>query len=222
MKTSCGNRKGLAAGILSIAFASLCLASEALTPAQVDVRGRPAGQAKEVFTEDDLKVEVIKGRWSAQSDFDETQFNDPSVPVYVKGVNMFWGKGKYLGRMKIPEVVLENRAGQQTLSVRLRWVVVSQDAPDAVLLEGVTPLFDARINPHDAARVDIPEIYFNKILKPLRKEGELSGRFRLVLRVQEVRFSDGQQWSRSSQFHQDLPGTEECVVRRKGHAQEKG
>lgn len=194
MKTSCVNRKGLAAYALSIVFASVCLASDAPPPTQAGALVGQAAQGKEVFTGEDLEVEVLKGRWSAQSDFDEKQLNDPSVPVYVKGINMFWGKGKYLGRMKIPEVVLENRSARQTSSVRLKWAVVSQDAPDAVLLQGATPLFDARINPYTAARVDIPEIYFNKILKPLRKEGELNGRFRLVLGVQEVRFSDGQQW----------------------------
>jgi hypothetical protein len=151
-------------------------------------------EKKERFTDEDLKVDVIKGRWSAQSDLDEKQFNDPSVPVYVKGINMFWGRGKFLGRMKIPEVILENRSPRQSSSVRLKWTITSQDEPDVVLLEGVTPLFEARINSYSAARVDVPEIYFNKILKPLRKEEELNGRFRLVLGVHEVQFSDGQQW----------------------------
>jgi hypothetical protein len=176
-------------------LAPLCVGSTAPPPARTDGSVRQAGrEKKEVFTDEDLKVEVIKGRWSAQSDLDEKQFNDPSVLVYVKGVNMFWGRGKFLGRMKIPEVVLENRSPRQASSLRLRWAITSQDEPDVVLLEGVTPLFEARINPYSVARVDIPEIYFNKILKPLRKEEELNGRFRLVLGVQAVQFSDGQQW----------------------------
>jgi hypothetical protein len=195
MKTSSSSRNSLTIGVLLTILAQLCVASTAPHPARADGIVRQDGrEKKEHFTDEDLKVEVIKGRWSALSTFDEKQLNDPSVPVYVKGINMFWGRGKFLGRMKIPEVVLENRSPQQASSVRLRWTVTTQDDPDVVLLEGVTPLFEARINPYSAARVDIPEIYFNKILKPLRKEEELNGRFRLVLGVQEVQFSDGQQW----------------------------
>ena len=193
MNASSSNRKNVVAGIRLIVLVLLYAAAAVPISAQTDGN---AGQAdkgrKEIFTDDDLKVEILKGRWSALSSFDEKQLNDLSVPVYVKGINMFWGRGKYIGRMKIPEVVLENRSPRQTSAVQLRWTIASQDNPDAILLEGVTPLFDARINPYSRARVDIPEIYFNKILKPLRKDGELNGQFKLVLGVQEVRFTDGQ------------------------------
>ncbi|HEX7957896.1 MAG TPA: hypothetical protein VF508_13180, partial [Pyrinomonadaceae bacterium] len=116
MKTSFGNPNSLTIGVLLMILAPLCVASTAPPPSRADGSVGQAGREKEVFNGEDLKVEVLKGRWVAQSDVDERQFNDPSVPVCVKGVNMFWGKGKYLGRMKIPEVVLENRSPRQTSS----------------------------------------------------------------------------------------------------------
>lgn len=151
-------------------------------------------EKKKVFTDEDLKVDTFKGKWRAQCLYDANQIYDPSVPVYVKAINMFWGIDKYLGRMKVPEVTLENRSYRVTQSVQLRWVLVSVEDPEVVLLKGLTPFFEAQVNPESSSSVDIPEIYFNKILKPLVKNGELNGHFRLVIGVQEVRFSDGQVW----------------------------
>lgn len=176
-------------------FVAATARSSATGPARADnSSGQTPGEKKKVFTDEDLKVEKLNGKWSAQCVPDPKQAEDFSVPVYVKGTNLFWGTGKYLGRMKVPEVMLENRSQRLAQSVQLKWAIVGVDEPDVVLLEGTTPLFETRVEPFTASLVDIPEIYFNKILKPLRKNDELNGSFRLLVGVEEVRFSDGTVW----------------------------
>lgn len=195
MKTSSSVRSKLLSGILLTTFALLCAAWAATGPAKADSSsGQTSGEKKKVFTDEDLKVEKLNGKWNAQCAPDPKQAEDFSVPVYVKGTNMFWGTGKHLGRMKVSEVMLENRSQRLAQSVQLGWVIVSVDEPDVILLEGATALFETRVEPFTTALVDIPEIYFNKILKPLRKGDELNGRFRLLVGVREVRFSDGTAW----------------------------
>jgi putative transposon-encoded protein len=195
MKTSSAIRRNLIPGTLLTSLALLCAAWAAPGPAKADYSpDQTPGEKKKVFTDEDLKVEKLNGKWNAQCAPDPKQAEDPSVPVYVKGTNVFWGTGKYLGRMKVSEVMLENRSQQPAQSVQLRWVIVSVDEPDVILLEGTTASFEARVEPFTTALVDIPEIYLNKILKPLRKSDELNGRFRLLVGIQEARFSDGAVW----------------------------
>jgi hypothetical protein len=195
IKTSSAIRRNLIPGILLTSLSLLCAAWAAPGPAKADHGpDQTPGEKKKVFTDEDLKVEKLNGKWNAQCAPDPKQAEDPSVPVYVKGTNVFWGTGKYLGRMKVSEVMLENRSQRPAQSVQLRWVIVSVDEPDVTLLEGTTAPFEARVEPFTTALVDIPEIYLNKILKPLRKSDELNGRFRLLVGIQEARFSDGAVW----------------------------
>lgn len=184
MKASCGSRKNFVAPLL-LTLALLSSAADALpNPVQNGEKRRM------YFGDEDLKVEKLSGKWRIQSMYDASQLSDPPVPVHVKTISMYWGTGKYLGLAKVPEVTLENRGNRATRMVQLRWQIVSVNDPEVTLLEGFTPFFKAEIEPFSANRLDIPEIYFNKILKPLVKEGELNGHFRLILGVQEVRFSD--------------------------------
>lgn len=154
---------------------------------------------KKVFTDEDLTVEKLGGRWGAQTALDLKQAYDPTVPVFVKFLNTFYGKDKYLGLIKVSEAELENRSSRLTRAAQLRWIIVSVDNPEAVVLEGLTPFFEVQIEPYSVKRMDIPEIYFNKIVKPLLKDGEISGHLRLVVGVQEVRFADGTAWQRTQQ-----------------------
>jgi hypothetical protein len=157
-------------------------------------------EKKKVFIDEDEKVEPIPGRWRLALGLDMQQASDYSVPVFVRGINMSSGQGRYAGRVKVTEAELENRVQKTTRSIQLRWAIVMHEEPDTVLLEGLMPFMEVQIEANGAPlRVDIPHIYFNKIVRPLLKEGEISGHLRLVVGVQEVRFIDGATWRRSQQ-----------------------
>lgn len=155
---------------------------------------------KQVFTDEDEKVEKIPGKWRLASGLDMQQASDYSVPVIVRGINTSSGQGKYAGRVKITEAELENRVQKTTRSIQLRWAIVMHEEPNTILLEGLVPFMEVQIEANSAPlRVDIPHIYFNKIVRPLLKDGEISGHLRLVVGAQEVRFTDGTIWRRTQQ-----------------------
>jgi hypothetical protein len=162
-------------------------------------KGQVQKNKQEVFTDDDLKEEQVRGKWKLGSSADLKQPQDPSVPVVLAYTVTFYGQGKYTGRLKISEAKIENRSPKPTQSLQLRWFIVNREEPEAVMLEGLMPSFEVRIEPYSASEVDIPPIYFNKIVKPLLKDGELNGNLLLMVGVQEVQFADGMKWQRSPQ-----------------------
>jgi hypothetical protein len=163
-------------------------------------KGQVQKNKQEVFTDDDLKEEQVREKWKLGSSADLKQPQDPSVPVVLAYTVTFYGQGKYTGRLKISEAKIENRSPKPTQSLRLRWFIVNREEPEAVMLEGLMPPFEVRIEPYSASEVDIPPIYFNKIVKPLLKDGELNGNLLLMVGVQEVQFADGMKWQRSLQW----------------------
>lgn len=203
MKTSFSNRNRLTAGILLVILASLCVASTAPPPARADGGVRQDGQEKkkEDFTDEDLKVEKIPGKWRLGSLVDTKQGFDPSVPVVVAAFKTVYGQGKYLGRIKIPALKIENRSQKVLESVQLRWAIVNNNDRDTILLEGVTPFIQARIEPFNPPLLieNIEPIYFNKIVKPLLKDGELNFHVLLIVGIQQARFADGTAWQRNKQ-----------------------
>lgn len=156
-------------------------------------------EKKQVFTDEDLQVEKIGGKGTISTLPDIKQVHDYSVPVVVTYINTLYGQGKHAGRVKILEAKIENRVQKLTQSIQLRWLIVTHEDPANVLLEGVTPFLEAQIETNRASLVDIPPIYFNKIIKPLLKEGELNGNLKLVVGIQEARFADGTAWRRTQQ-----------------------
>lgn len=150
------------------------------------------------FTDEDIKVGRLAGQWGAGPAFDNTQLNDPAVPVVVKGVNMISGDPttKFIGLVKLQGAYLENRGARATSRVQLRWALVNRDEPEKVLLEGDTPHFDARVGAGESLKTDTPPIFFNRIVQPLLSGGQLQGKFTIVVGVAEVAFEDGSVWRR--------------------------
>jgi hypothetical protein len=173
--------------------ALVVVAGFAASTAQTPERGKK----KEVFVDDDLKEGKVPGEWLVVTDLDQSQLDDPSVPVVVDGVNTFAGKGKYAGLMKIGEVRAANRGPKAVTSLQLRWAFVAFNQPDVALLEGYTSLLDIRIDVNSSQKFDIPAIFFNREVKRFTKGRELHGHFYLRVSVQEVRFNDGSVWSES-------------------------
>jgi hypothetical protein len=195
MKNSLGMRNGFSWGTLLAVFALLCASAAAPNT----VHTQDIKEKKKVFTDEDLKLEKIRGKWTLQTGPDFMQANDPSAPVVITYVNMFFGHGKYAGLVKILEAKIENRSPKLTRSVQLRWLIVSPEEPETVLLEGLIPFPEVRVEANSTSLVDIPPVYFNKLVRPLLKDGELTGTFRLMVGIQEVRFADGTVWDRSRQ-----------------------
>lgn len=137
--------------------------------------------------------------WLLTTAPDLKQSDDSTVPAVVTGVRTYYGKGEFSGHVKVMEAKIENRSLiKSTEPIILRWYIVDSDDPDTVLLEVVTPVFKALIEPAgDLLLTDIPPIHFNKIAKPLMRGGQLSGKLRLFIGVQEVRFVDGTSWQYS-------------------------
>jgi hypothetical protein len=176
------------------ALCVLTLQSSAL-PKTVQVR-----EKKKVFTEEDERVEQIPGKWRLIYNLDMQQASDYSVPVIVSEITTSTGQGKYAGRMKVTEAKLQNRVQKTTRSVQLRWAIVMHEDPNTILLEGVMPPLEIHLEANSVPLlVDIPHIYFNKIVRPLLKNGEINGVFQLIVGVQEVHFADGTTWQRTQQ-----------------------
>lgn len=154
-------------------------------------------EKKNPFTDDDLKVEKVSGKWSMGAMPEQAQALDPSQPVIVKVLQIYSGRDKYVGHIKITESTIENRGPRATKTLQLRWSVVTLDDMGTVILEGLVPAFEAEVQPYSSQEVNIPPINFNKILKPLSKQGALEGTFVLLVGVQEAYFTDGSAWRRA-------------------------
>lgn len=157
---------------------------------------------KEYFKDEDLKVEKIPGKWRLATSVDVQQAQDYSVPVIVTRMLTVYGQRQYLGRIKMPELIIENRSQKVLESVRLRWTIANYDEDhETILLEGVTSSVRVRIEPFNppVPLENYDPIYFNKIVKPLLKDGELNFHVLLRVGIQEVRFADGTVWQRNQQ-----------------------
>lgn len=98
------------------------------------------------------------------------------------------------------EAKIQNRSQKVLEAVQLRWAISNKEDPETILLEGVMPFFEVRVEPFsEPVLTDIPPIYFNKLVKPLLKDGELNAHVLLMVGVQEARFADGTVWQRARQ-----------------------
>jgi hypothetical protein len=202
MRNSHAVRLGFASGFCAATLILLCATAASPNPPQVRDK-------KKVFTEEDLKVDKLRGKAMVAAMVDWGQINDPSSQAVVSAINTASGQSQYVGRIKITQVKISNRSPKIIRAVQLRWAITDRGEPPAVLLEGTTPFFDVLIKPRAKPAVEIPPIYLNKVVKPLLKGGELNGDLHIVVGVQEVRFADGSSWQRaqpSSSLKRNLDG----------------
>lgn len=151
---------------------------------------------KKDFNDDDLKVKDQKprGKWDYGLGPDMDQFNDASVPVAVGAVQSLSAGGKYAGVVKVKRLEIKNRSPKAVNSVHLRWKITSLDNPAKVLLEGTIPFVNFWAEANSSQVIQIPTVYPSLLFKPLAKDGELNGHFRLTIGVQEAYFADGSLW----------------------------
>lgn len=155
-------------------------------------------ELKKDFNDDDLKEKDNKpaGKWSYTTLLD-SKLDDPSVPAYVRSIQIVSGGGKYQGIHKIKRVQVANRTSLTIVSVQVRVEVVPFNEQDKVLLEDVLPFANASIAPNDSQVVEIQTLSPPRLLKAVAKGGELNGGFfGIRIGVEAVRFEDGSFWRR--------------------------
>ena len=152
-------------------------------------------EIKKDFNDDDLKAKDDKpgGKWTYGTLLD-SKMGDPSVPAYVRSIQILSGGGKYQGIHKIKRVQIANRTSQTIVSVQVRVEVVPFNEQEKVLLEEELPFVNATIDPNSSQVVEIQTIYPPHLLKALARDGELNGNFGIRMSVQAVRFADGAFW----------------------------
>lgn len=162
-------------------------------------------ELKKDFNDDDLKTKDDKpgGKWTYTTLLDSKQRNDPSVPAYVRSIQLVSGGGKYLGIHKIKRVEVTNRSSKTVVLVQVRVEVLHKaevsyfDENEKVLLEEVLPFANASVAPNASQVVEIKTIHPPRMLKALARNGELYGHFGIRITTQEVRFADGSFWRES-------------------------
>jgi hypothetical protein len=152
---------------------------------------------KKQFNDDDLKVkdDTPGGKWGYTTLLDSKK-DDPSVPAYVRSIELLSGGGKYQGIHKIKRVQVTNRTSQTIVSVQVRVEVVNLDEPEKILLEEAFPFANAPIDPNTSQVIEIKTLHPPMMFKALAKDGELNGKFGIRIGVQAVRFADGTFWTR--------------------------
>ena len=154
-------------------------------------------ELKKQFNDDDLKEKDDK--FACKCTYGtllDSKMGDPSVPAYVRGIELLSGGGKYQGIHKIKRVQVANRTPQTIVSVQVRVEVVYFNEQDKILLEDVFPFASASIASNASEVIEIKTLYPPRLLKALARGGELKGDFGIRIGVQAVRFADGSFWSR--------------------------
>jgi hypothetical protein len=154
-------------------------------------------EIKKDFNEDDLKAKDDKpaGKWTYATLLDFSRINDPSLPAYVRSIQLLSGGGEYRGINKIKRVNIANRSSKAIVLVQVRVEVFNLNDREKILLEEALPFANASIPPNDSQVVEIQSLTPPRMLKAITKGGELNGDFGIWIVVQAVRFEDGTFWS---------------------------
>jgi hypothetical protein len=152
---------------------------------------------KKDFNEDDLKAKDDKpgGQWTYGTLLDFSKMNDPSLPAYVRSIQLLSGGGEYRGINKIKRVNIANRSSKTIVSVQVRVEVFNLNEREKILLEEALPFANASIPPNDSQVIEIKTLTPPRLLQAIAKGGELNGRFGIWIIVQAIRFADGSFWS---------------------------
>lgn len=94
----------------------------------------------------------------------------------------------------IKRAKVKNRTNKNITSFRFRWFIFQEQDPDAILLEGFSQLVEVPLVAGEVKTVDFPIVKFNKIYKPLEKNGMLNGSYRMEIMAGEISYEDGSAW----------------------------
>lgn len=139
-----------------------------------------------------FSIDGPTGRWSAAFVPDRTQ-NQSNSPVVVHATRTLMGNEKW-HNLKLTHVSLSNYSSKTVAAVSLRWITTTRDNPEAMLHQGYTRLFEARLEKGETKTFESPIIDFAKKSKDLFKDGTLNGDLFLRIRVTDIQFEDGSSW----------------------------
>ncbi len=71
--------------------------------------------------------EAPSGDWSAQSDIDVSQSDDPNVPVVIAGIRSYAGKGRWGKHVMVESVVLKNQTEKAVEGVKFGWIIITEE-----------------------------------------------------------------------------------------------
>jgi hypothetical protein len=174
--------------LLALIFVALCVVTTNENSQKAAARG--ANQ--------DADAPWPNGKWTVSVIPDTNQKADASVPVIVSRTTTSTTKGK---DNAFEHVILLNRSSKAVSEVKLRYVIHKIEAPDTILYQG--PQFEIKAkkgnekNPLQANKrwvFDVPNGRLARFLKPVVKDGSLSGEFVIRVSVDEVTFEDGSVW----------------------------
>lgn len=148
------------------------------------------------------------GEWSLSSG----PYSGPETfPLCVFSATTDAELGLLMKRAKV-----KNRTNKNITSFKFRWFIFQEQNPDAILLEGLIPLVEVPLVAGEVKVVDFPIVKFNKIYKPLEKNGMLSGSYRMEIMAGEISYEDGSTWKykKKQTAHASKPQQNVCSRRR--------
>lgn len=127
--------------------------------------------------------------------FDKPQMDDPSAQVVLRGLG---GVSSAKPRaLKLSCVEVANRSTRVVRGVQLRWAVKPHTEgqgsfePAEVLAKGVLPFVAVEVQPGGSRKVEIQGVQFADFFWPLAVNGEVNGKFNVIVGVARVEFTDG-------------------------------
>lgn len=84
------------------------------------------------------------------------------------------------------EVGVENKTDHNVSGVRLGWRLHDRANPKDVLLKGETPVLGVALSPKERRVVQYPVVTFAKIYRPLLRDGNVAGNYRIEIQVVDV------------------------------------
>ena len=146
----------------------------------------------------DVDAPWPQGKWAVSVVPDPHQKENALVPVIVVRTTTSTNKGK---DNALEQVILLNRSTKAVSEVKLSYVIHKIETPDAILYRGAQFEVKAKKGnekyPLQANKrwvYGIPYGRLARFLKPVVKDGSLSGDFVIRLGVTEVIFEDGTVW----------------------------
>jgi hypothetical protein len=133
------------------------------------------------------------GLWGVAAMPDSTQISDSSLPVVLFSTFSMAGEGRWVNLI-VSRVTIQNRSAKPVKNIQLGWVLREMDNEGSQLLQGSTTSFEVQLPAASTTLRKVPFINFSKIAKPLLKDGELQGKYLLVVSVEMVEFEDGGMW----------------------------
>jgi hypothetical protein len=126
------------------------------------------------------------GRWTLSTGL---YSGSESFPLCVVSVTTDAELGLLVKTAKV-----KNRTDKNITSFKFRWFIFQEQNPDAILLEGLSPLVEIPLVAGEIKTIDFPIVKFNKIYKPLEKNGMLSGHYEMEIMAGEINYEDGSTW----------------------------